>query len=158
MKKLPVLLALAALPAVLPLLSGCDQQAGWVAISPIFYLFNQDGSSNDTTTDPVGADIAGEWAGYYENDETGESEAITATVGQDGDAVTIITSKIGVAHQLSGAISTDASLYMTDAYDGQTWTSQRAATHNSLELGDYTYTPEGGDAPEPPLQFIQLYR
>jgi hypothetical protein len=153
---IPVLL----LPVVLG--SGCDQSAAWLAVSPAFYLLNSGGSAfgggDGNKADPVGADIAGDWAGYYENDETGDRENITATVSQDGDAVSITTSKTGPGHHLTGAISAEAHLFMTDSYDGQTWTSQTPATHNSLEIGDYTYKPEPGAEDSPPLQFLQLYR
>ncbi len=163
MKKTVHFAAALALILSVPLFSGCDESAAWLAVSPALYLLNESGNGlggGEDTADPVGADIAGKWTGYYENDETGEYETLTATVSQDGDAVTITTSKSGPGHSLNGSIGSDANLFMTDSYDGQSWTSQRPATSTSLDVGDYTYRPDGSDpeAPEPPLQFIQLYR
>jgi hypothetical protein len=163
MNKRVHLAAISALLLSTPLWSGCDQSAAWLAVSPAFYLLDSDSNSLDIggggedKTDPVGADIAGEWSGYYENDDTGDRENITATVSQDGDAVTITTSKTGTGHHLTGTITVEADLRMTDSYDGQTWTSQKSATSTSLEVGDYTSRPEPGPD-KPPLQFIQLYR
>ena len=125
---------------VFALLTGCDGGDG--------------GSSS-----PVGADLSGSWSGSYENEETGSSASISATVRQDGNGVTINTDKGGPPGQsLSGSIDASGNMTMTDAADGEVWTSYRPATSSRIVISDYTYRPEAGETNDVPRKIIDLRR
>lgn len=149
--RLFLLLVCSAAPLIF---EGCDG-AEWALISPAYSLMG--GGSGSDKASPVGADIGGRWSGTYENQETGEFEQITAKVGQDGDAVTITTSRSGVGANLTGTIDEDGHLDMIDSFDGEEWTSRQPATSNFLEIEDYTHSPEIGET-DTPEQFIVLSR
>ena len=156
MKRLPRFVVLLVTLLLPPFLSSCDQQAGWLAVSPAFYLLDNS-SSKDTKTSPVGADIAGSWSGKYWDENTGDTEPVTAEVSQDGDAVVITTSRTGSGHNLTGTIKTNAEMLLTDSYDGQRWSTWTPVTHNAMDLLDYDWQPVLGE-PDPPLQHITLSR
>lgn len=115
------------------------------------------GDDGDDSSPPVGPSVAGNWTGvYYEED--GGRVPISASVGQDGAAVTIRTSKPTPPGQsLSGTITEDGDLTMTDASDGETWSNFGRVTENYLRIGDYLIHPTAAD-PDQPLQIIELTR
>ena len=106
---------------------------------------------------PVGPDLRGDWIGAYANGE-GASRSLTATIRQDGDAVFLSTSLIGRGARLTGTSTADGSLFLTDAFDGEIWTTYfRPATPARMQIGDFVRPPEP-DAPLPPLRIIDLRR
>lgn len=154
-KSTRVLLVLAS--SLLPLaLEGCEG-AEWALISPAYSLVAGSGGGGDTAS-PVGPHVGGKWSGEYGNDETGESMGLTASIKQDGDALTITTSKSGLGHSFTGTIHEDGYIRVTDAYDGQTWTSYGQTTANHLMIEDYTHRPTIYDENDPPVQYIILNR
>jgi hypothetical protein len=139
------------------LLAGCEGE--WAVISPAYALFAD--SDEEDGPAPVGVDIGGRWAGVYRNEDSGARMDITAKVGQRGDAVSITTSKEGSGQQLTGTIYVSENggvhIVLTDALDGQTWTSQGQPSSTHLVVADYTHSPELGE-PEPGLKVIDLSR
>jgi hypothetical protein len=122
------------------LMSGCDGGGG--------------GSSSQGAVD-----IAGSWSGSYENEETGEHVSISATVDQDGSGVVIKTTKGNPPGQsLSGSMDGDANLTMTDAGDGEVWTSYTPTTASRIVITDFTYQPQARDTNDVPRKIIDLRR
>lgn len=123
-------------------------------------LLGCDGDGEDRAP-PVGADIAGRWSGvYYVEGHT--RIPITAKIAQDGDAVRIVTSKKNPPGQrFTGRIDEEGLLTLTDASDGQTWTSLAPATHDHVIIGDYIRRPTAEDRLEGhdvPMRVIDLER
>ena len=108
---------------------------------------------------PIGPDLRGRWGGAYYQTNRGGQLSLTATVRQDGDAVTITTSKTGgTAVLLTGTTDERGHLDMTDGFDGQEWTSFFGpASTNHIKLADYVETPSLED-PDPPLYVLDLTR
>lgn len=132
--------AVLATVCVIALMSGCDGGGG--------------GSSSPA---PVG--IEGSWSGSYENEETGDTASISATVDQDGSSVIIKTSKGGPPGQsFSGSMDGNGNLTMTDAADGEVWTSYYPATANRILITDYVYHPEAGETNDVPRKIVDLRR
>lgn len=96
---------------------------------------------------PVGSDLRGKWSGYYKSPD--QRVNLTATIKQEGNALTIETTKEGVGHLLTGTIDDDSYVFLTDAFDGETWTSYGEVSHDYLRIRDYFYDPElRRDSPE----------
>ncbi|MBP7829861.1 MAG: hypothetical protein KA248_08085 [Kiritimatiellae bacterium] len=114
---------------------------------------------NDKGPDPVGPDIRGRWSGVYYRTDSAARTALTASIRQEGDAVTITTSKSeGRAQLLTGTIFENGDLDMIDGYDGQEWTSfYGPATATHILLADYVSTPSP-EEPDPPLYILDLSR
>jgi hypothetical protein len=145
--------------ALMPLVFGGCEGAEWLLISPAYSLVaGSGGGGNDGGSTPVGPHVGGKWSGEYGNDDTGESMAITASIKQDGSSLSIKTSKSGIAHAFTGTIEEDGYIRVTDAYDGQTWTSHQQTTANHLMIEDYTHRPTIYDDSDPPIQYIILDR
>lgn len=108
---------------------------------------------------PVGPDIRGRWGGVYYQTDRGGQVSLSASIGQEGDAVTISTSKpAGTARLLTGTINEEGRMVLTDGFDGETWTTLFGpATPNHVKLADYVYTPSLED-PDPPVYVLDLTR
>lgn len=109
---------------------------------------------------PVGPSIAGgNWAGVYFVEGRSGVEEIKASISQNGDVVKISTTKAeGVGRLFTGSIDASGDMALTDAYDGELWTTYRIpAAENFIEIDDFTRRPSPSD-PSPPLQIIQLSR
>ena len=143
--------------SLLPLLfEGCEGSE-WFLISPAYSLVSGGGGgSGNSGPAPVGPHVGGRWSGEYRNDDTGESISLTAEIDQEGNQIFITTSKTGVGHYLSGTIDQDGYIRVTDAYDGQIWTSGGTITSTSLTIDDYTHRPTIDN--DPALQLIVLSR
>lgn len=100
---------------------------------------------DDDKASPVGASIGGSWSGVYYRE--GHSRLpITAKIGQDGDAVSISTSKPEPpAQRFAGRINASAELDLTDASDGEEWTSLQPANSHHVKIGDYVRQPTAQD-------------
>jgi hypothetical protein len=113
--------------------------------------------SDDGSSSPVGPSIAGTWSGVYRV-EGGNSIAITASVSQDGDAVGIATSKPGPpGRRLTGTITPEGEMTMTDADDGEIWSTFGAVTETHIRIGDFIRQPTARDR-DVPLKIIELER
>ncbi|HOW97276.1 MAG TPA: hypothetical protein P5567_04975 [Kiritimatiellia bacterium] len=108
---------------------------------------------------PVGADIHGKWKGEFYRTDRGYQIEVTARVEQESDAVIIDTSKTeGVAQLLTGSISSNGYLRLTDANTGEKWTSYFGpASETNLVVADYAETPTI-EHPEPGLYVLALHR
>jgi len=119
-------------------------------------------SCNDSGGDsapPVGPDIRGHWTGVYYRETGGGEVRVNAEIEQEGDAVIITTDKpTPPAQRFTGTISNDGDLHLTDAYDGEIWTSHGTpATHDHIRIVDFLWMPSPED-PDPPLQVLDLTR
>jgi hypothetical protein len=85
---------------------------------------------------PVGPDISGDWSGNY-HIGGGPSTPISASITQNGDATVVETSLSGEGHLLTGTMDGEGNMYMTDAFDGETWTSAGPATASRVVLIDF---------------------
>ncbi len=99
------------------------------------------GCESDSANEPgVGADVAGDWSGTY-RDPGGSPVAVSATVAQNGRAVFIETSLPQKAHLLTGEINGRGDAFLTDAYDGETWTEDEPVTADHMRLIDFASGP-----------------
>ena len=117
------------------------------------------GGSDGDSAPPVGPNLNGAWTGrfFVMNGGGDDNELVTATIGHNGDAVAIRTSRTGIAANLTGTITPDGSLRLTDAFDGETWTSYfRKATSNRVEIADFVHPPELNDPN--PIRILDLRR
>jgi hypothetical protein len=112
------------------------------------------GCEDSDRAPPVGTDIGGNWTGYYER--PGYHEDLQAEVEQDGSSLVITTTLAGNGHQLTGTIDTGSFIYVTDGYDGETWTSYGQVTPNYIYIRDFLWDPDLGN--RSPVQGIYLFR
>ncbi len=147
-----VLLALAVI--------GCEPQDPLLVTSPFLWMLSGTGSdsgSDDDGIDPGIPRVYGSWTGRYYREDSAYSEPVSAEVRQFADTITIETTKIGVGHLFTGTIRTNGSLHLTDAFDGEFWTTPHGpATPHSIVLCDYLRTPTPGSWD--PMQIIELSR
>jgi hypothetical protein len=119
-----------------------------------------DGGGGGSSSPPVGPSIGGQWAGrfYVARSSNPNERAITATIRQDGDAVMIATSLVGIGARLTGTIDAAGSMVLIDGFDGEIWTTFFGpATAASVTVADFLRPPSDTD-PTPPLNVIQLIR
>lgn len=143
---------LAALLAGLGIAVGCNDSGG----TP---------SAMAAVTPPTNAaqnnlKLGGTWTGSasIRGDGSPAGLPVTATVRQNGDAITIRTSLTALGANFSGAIEEDGNLVLTDAFDGETWTTHfQKPTNNHIQIADYVRPPSFED-PDPPTNIIDLMR
>ncbi len=102
-------------------------------------------ATNDATgVAVVGPDLNGsDWAGYIKSERDGVTN-LTATITHQGNQVTIVTSKDGLAHELVGTINAVGETNMRDLFDNEQWTSVYGnVSQNSINLGDYIANDQG---------------
>lgn len=140
--------------------SGCGgSDEDTPSISPLGNLPQSGGSTNAVaaTPAPAGPNLAGSWSGLFLDATTGARESITATITQSGSEITIDTSLSGLGSYFTGSIQSDGFLWLTDASDGETWTTlSGAATARYLVIQDYVTDPDDPD--ELVLNTIELSR
>lgn len=109
---------------------------------------------------PVGPSIGGDWTGRYFARYANRPEvALTATIRQDGEAIMIRTSLVGVGAHFTGTIDPSGDMTLTDAFDAEIWTTRyRPATSNFVQIADFLRAPEPEDLGETPIQIIELRR
>lgn len=106
-----------------------------------------DGGGSTGGPSSSGFNLSGSWSGRYQSPDM--QLALTAKIRQDGDTLIIQTTKEGVGHLLTGTISTNGSIMLTDSLDGETWTSYGEVTDVYVRIRDYLYNPAlGSDQPE----------
>lgn len=116
-----------------------------------FVVAGCDPTGGGSGTKPVGPDIRGKWSGefYTIRLEPPRRQTVTAEIRQDGDAVVVKTSRTGTAANLTGTINAAGRMTMTDAADGETWTTYFGpATASRVRLADFLYDDDlGADSP-----------
>lgn len=104
--------------------------------------------------------LSGSWRGSASvlGDLDSGGVSITAFVQQSGDAITIRTSLSTLGANLSGSIDSDNCIRLTDAYDGEVWTTHfQKATDNHIQIADFL-RPPSAEEPDPPTSVIDLRR
>jgi len=117
-------------------------------------------NDDDGRARPVGADIHGKWSGvFYQTDSPGSSVSIRASISQDGDAIVMKTDKSTPPGQrFTGTITASASLTLTDASDGETWTSYGTrAQSDYVAISDFVHHPTAEER-QPSRNVIELSR
>ncbi len=95
----------------------------------------------DLTATTVGPNLNGDnWAGYFKSVQ-GDFTPMTATIRHIGNEVTILTTKEGVAHKLTGITDGTGNMFMIDEADGEDWTTLYGpASANSINLADFVFS------------------
>jgi hypothetical protein len=104
--------------------------------------------------------LSGSWSGSASvlGDLDPGGTQITATVQQSGDAITIRTSLTTIGANFSGSVDSDGCIRLTDAFDGETWTTHfQKATDNHIQIADFL-RPPSSEEPLPPTSVIDLRR
>ena len=103
-------------------------------------------SGSDSKT-PVGPRIGGkDWTGVYYIEGERYPEEITARVGQDGDRVTIVTSRQSApGRRFTGTVNEEGDLELTDSDDGELWTNLDRTSEAHIRIGDYVRQPTAID-------------
>ncbi|HMO52501.1 MAG TPA: hypothetical protein PKE26_14710 [Kiritimatiellia bacterium] len=132
----------AALLAVL-LLGACNSDSKSEASSTIR------GTTNSVTTVQSSGypKIAGKWSGNFYRTDTQNRRPLEATITQNKEAVTITTTRTGgIGVNFAGTITPEGRMTLTDAYDGETWTTYFGpATTNRIAIADFVNTPVPGE-------------
>ncbi len=94
----------------------------------------------DTTASTVGPNLNGDnWEGYFKSVE-GDFTPMSATIRHVGNEVTILTTKEGIAHKMTGITDGSGNMFMIDEADGEDWTTlYGAASANSINLADFVF-------------------
>jgi hypothetical protein len=85
-------------------------------------------------------DISGDWSGFYQF-PGGTQVPLSATVGVNGNDLFVMTTLSGTAHLLTGTINEHGRVFLTDAYDGDTWSVEVPVTSHAIYLIDYAFGP-----------------
>ena len=100
--------------------------------------------------------ISGKWSGKYSWSDGTHVTAVSASIEQSGGSVVIRTSKGAPGRLLTGRIGSNGRMKLTDADDGEIWsTFYGAATSDHVKVADYLYPTPAGHT-EPVLQVIDL--
>ena len=144
-------------------LAGCgggSGDGGASALSPLGSRQQQMEATNQAAavaSAPAAPSIDGSWRGVFLDATTGGRRSLTASITQDGDTVTIDTSLSGLGGYFTGTIQSDGFLWLTDAWDGETWTTLGGAASGSyIVIQDYVTNPDDPD--ELLLNTIELSR
>ena len=152
----------AAVLATAAWLAGCGggEDGGGTSLSPLAGRQQSAEATNPVASaaaSPAVASIAGSWRGVFLDATTGGRESLTARITQNGDTVTIDTSLSGLGGFFTGTIQSDGFLWLTDAADGETWTTLGgAASPSYIVIQDYVTDPDDPD--ELLLNTIELSR
>jgi len=129
-------------------LSGCGGGGG-----------GEKSGAGTTAQRPVGPNLNGRWTGTYTvmGDGRSDSTSLTATIRHTGTSVFLTTSLVGIGASFTGTINAAGDMYLTDAFDGETWTTHFGpATTASVRIADFAEHPTLGE--ETPLEVIDLTR
>lgn len=108
---------------------------------------------NDGGEDPggsgVGQSVSGKnWSGFFYATDGSGRVAVTATITQNKEAITITTSRPSgaIAHLLTGTMKSNGRILVTDAADGELWSTFFGPAHgNYIKLADYEVRPVPGN-------------
>jgi len=93
----------------------------------------------------AGPSIAGRWKGTFFDPVANSTQGIRASISQEGDQVTIDTTLTDVGSFLTGVIRSDGHIRLTDAWDGETWTTHGGpATSSHIVIQDFVHDPTTG--------------
>jgi len=156
-------MCVAAVCAVVAGLAGCGGESGDGG-APALSLLGSRQQPVESTNQPAAAasgpaapSIGGSWRGVFLDATTGARRGLTASITQDGDAVTIDTSLSGLGGYFTGTIRSGGFLWLSDAWDGETWTTLGGAASGSyIVIQDYVTNPDDPD--ELLLNTIELSR
>ena len=134
--------AVAALVSVAALLEGCGGGGGGGGPSVI------------------GPNLNGSWAGDFFITDGSIDRTLTAEIEHSGTNITIRTSRTaGTAVLLTGWIDDEGNMQLTDAFDGETWTTiDGPATTNHVLIEDFVEAPPPGHGWETDRYAIELVR
>ena len=135
------------------------RQAALVALALAAVYLTSGCNDGSSSSPPIGPDLRGTWGGVYYRTDGGPRTPLTAKVRQDGDAIYISTDRVDgpTGRKLTGTMTPEGRMTLTDAYDGETWTTfYGPARTNQCRVADYVHPPH---VPENnPLYGIDLRR
>jgi hypothetical protein len=118
------------------------------------------GEKDETPAKPAAVPrIGGKWTGsFFVTDKAG-STPLKATIRQSNDAIVITTNLAEPPGQMfSGGITTSGKMTLTDAFDGEIWTTFFGpATTDFVKIADFVERPQTNSV-APPLFVIELRR
>lgn len=103
---------------------------------------NSGGGGTGGNPGAAGIDLSGSWTGEYIS--PAQTVPLTAKIRQSGDSVIIQTTKSGPGNLLTGTMGPTGDLLLTDAFDGETWTSYGQVSGHHIRIRDYFYDPTLG--------------
>ena len=107
---------------------------------------------DDGDDGPTYLKLAGSWSGRYVSPDVNRD--LEATITQERDALTIETSLQNIGRSFTGTIDTNNQITVTDAYDGETWTSYGPVTSSSFLIRDLLFDPLlGTNSPDQGIYF-----
>jgi len=92
----------------------------------------------------IGPNLNGQnWTGFYFNGDSGFMENLTASVTHTSNQVVIVTSKTAPpAQQFTGTINAAGKMDLTDAWDGEQWTTFFGpASNRFIKVADFARPP-----------------
>ncbi|MDF3128004.1 hypothetical protein P0Y35_02225 [Kiritimatiellaeota bacterium B1221] len=103
--------------------------------------------------------VKGAWTGHYVvygGSGAFDGQPVTAKIKQGGDAVVINTNLPTIGRMLTGTINSHGEMTLTDAYDGEVWTTlYGSATSDLIRIADFLVAPSV-ENPDPPIAVIEL--
>ncbi len=138
-------------------LVGCNESGG--GDKPVFTDDAAESSESASASSGSVPNIKGTWTGQYVvygGTDAYDGQAVTAKIKQDKDAVVITTNLPVTGRFLTGTIKSDGDMTLTDAYDGELWTTHfEPATTTSMRIADFLTAPSV-ENPDPPIGVIEL--
>lgn len=126
----------------------------------VFVLHLSSGcNEGSSSSPPIGPDLRGTWGGVYYRTDGGPRTPLTAKVRQDGDGIFISTDRTNgpTGRKLTGTMTPDGRMFLTDAYDGELWSTHYGpARTNQFRIADYVHPPHIQE--NNPLYVIELRR
>ena len=130
----------------------CSEAITGVLHTTLLFMLAAFFTGCDGNTEPaqslVGPNLNGAWTGtltLHTKDGTRTSHII-ATINHTGDSVIIHTNGGGTASLMTGTIEPDGSMILTDALDGENWTTHFSkAIVNRVIVADYIQAPVAGE-------------
>jgi hypothetical protein len=127
-------------------------RGAWGFLLMLVLLAGCGGGDGDGGGEPTFLDLSGDWSGRYVGPD-GDQD-LEATITQEQDALTITTSLEGIGHSFAGSIDTNNEILLTDAFDGETWSSYGIVATNSFLVRDYLFDPLlGSNSPDQGIYF-----
>jgi hypothetical protein len=116
--------------------SGVVRCACWCAAALLWAGCDGDDSNRSS----VGPDISGGWSGRYYYTDGSVDQSVKASVVVNGGSVFMETNLPDTGRLLTGSMGSDGHLFMTDAHDGETWTTIHGPVSSGhIELLDFAH-------------------